>query len=159
MSALRVTVKITALIALAAGCVGLVALVQMARSIECRMGPGIYDFVAPLAGRYDLWRTSSHNSVIVLRHDPKNPSRASGTVVPRDVWYVGVHGDLITVCQCIVPDLNRVPVEEDFRYWIIHVRDEEASGPLAKADFETKCKELGADSSLKSMEIVDFYRK
>jgi hypothetical protein len=54
MSAWRSTFRIAAVIAVAAVCVSLVALVKWASSIECNMGPGINDFVAPLAGGYDL---------------------------------------------------------------------------------------------------------
>ena len=116
------------------------------------------DFSAHLAGEYELVRTSSRNVIIYYRGHPAEPHRTSfaGPVTPTEIVAVGIQGNFITACQRIVPYSSRAPVEEDYRYWIIKVREEQVQGPFAKNDFDAKCKELRIDSG--GMKPVDFYR-
>jgi hypothetical protein len=148
MIPLRTSIRIGAAVILAAAvAAAIVGFIN--RPVWDIGGAGSLDYIVRLPGKYELWRCSSHNINICL----------DGTlVVPAEVTGIGIQGDFITVDQYIA-DRNHLPVEEDYRYWIIRVHDENVLGPFELAAFAAICKEFGIESSLKSRKPVSYYRE
>lgn len=147
---------------MAAAILLLFALARFVVNLDWRINRGVpfnADFVVQLAGRYELWRISSRDVAITRSEVANDPDANQTEVVPAEVISVGVQGNFITVSQFVGPHLDRPPIEADYKYWIIQVREETVWGPFAKVVFDAECKELGIDGSVRGRKSVGFYRE
>lgn len=105
-------------------------------------GPGIFDYQYNLSGRYGMYRSSSHE-VIVVKSVSSSPD--TETVVPKTVTGIAWDSDFILASR---EDRESSAASKSSDYWIIDVKSGKVYGPLSESAFTEKRKALRVSEKL-----------
>lgn len=123
-------------------------------------GPGIQDFRYPVAGNYELIRTSEYRIEVVPRDAGPEPSIPSMVVeIAWDRTFVLAKQQLLKRRSPNDPkDTFEEPAIGHFSYWILDTSVPMAYGPLTPEEFNKKRVEMKISDELRLRDVNCFRR-
>jgi hypothetical protein len=111
------------------------------------VGPGSLDFNLPLAGKYQLWRTSSQDVHI----SPRSYDRTT-PMIPTKVVEIAWDNRFILAKREAIERLN----QNTFDYWILDTSLPKVFGPFDESTFQFKRADLAVPEKLILKDVYSF---
>ena len=110
---------------------------------------GMQDYSYEMTDGYQVWRSSAHMVKIFNKHGTNGRTMK---VPPKVVEVAWDQRFILAKQQHLRPrgpgDGYEVPVEGQYSYWILDVKESRCEGPLDASGFASRRVELGVDAAL-----------
>jgi len=126
------------------------------------LGPGLSDFDYPVAGSYELWRTSAHQISVIpssgwTKDMPMIPAKVV-EVAWDDRFVLGKQQHLKRRSPDNPNDTYEEPGPGKYSYWILDTSVPTSYGPFALDKFDHTRQELGISDELTLRDVYEFKR-